>query len=53
MTYTFQLRPGIRYSTGQLVRPADFRRAIERTLATQSMHGVPQYYIGIVGATRA
>ena len=29
-TYTFQLRPGIHYSTGALVRPADFRRAIER-----------------------
>ena len=32
-TYTFQLRPGIHYSTGALVRPADFRRAIERSLA--------------------
>ena len=29
-TYTFRLRAGIRYSTGALVRPADFRRAIER-----------------------
>ena len=33
-TYTFQLRPGIRYSTGALVRPADFRRAIERALSS-------------------
>src|SRR4029079_8698503 len=31
-TYTFRLRPGVRYSTGKLVRPADIRRAIERTL---------------------
>jgi YVTN family beta-propeller protein len=31
-TYTFQLRPGIRYSNGQLVRPEDFRRALERDL---------------------
>ena len=30
--YTFQLRPGIRYSNGMLVQPADFRRAIERVL---------------------
>ena len=29
-TYTFHLRPGIRYSTGTPVRPEDFRRAIER-----------------------
>src|SRR5207249_4143571 len=28
-TYTFQLRRGIHYSTGALLRPADFRRAIE------------------------
>jgi peptide/nickel transport system substrate-binding protein len=31
-TYTFQLRRGIRYSNGELVRPADFRRALERDL---------------------
>jgi len=31
-TYTFQLRPGIRYSNGELVRPEDFRRALERDL---------------------
>ena len=30
MTYTFRLRPGIRYSDGRAVRAADFRRAIER-----------------------
>jgi YVTN family beta-propeller protein len=29
-TYTFQLRPGIRYSNGALVRPEDFRYALER-----------------------
>jgi len=29
-TYTFQLRPGIRYSSGDPVMPGDFRRAIER-----------------------
>ena len=31
-TYTFQLRRGIRYSNGELVRPEDFRRALERDL---------------------
>jgi peptide/nickel transport system substrate-binding protein len=31
-TYTFQLRAGIRYSNGQLLRPEDFRRALERDL---------------------
>jgi peptide/nickel transport system substrate-binding protein len=31
-TYTFQLRRGIHYSNGQVVRPEDFRRALERDL---------------------
>ena len=31
-TYTFQLRKGIRYSTGGVVQPADIRRGIERAL---------------------
>ncbi|MEO8424880.1 MAG: ABC transporter substrate-binding protein [Actinomycetota bacterium] len=31
LTYRFPLRGGIRYSSGDPVRPADFRRAIERT----------------------
>ena len=31
-TYTFRLRAGVRYSTGALIRPDDFRRAIERVL---------------------
>ena len=29
-TYTFDVRPGIRYSNGDVVLPSDFRRAIER-----------------------
>jgi peptide/nickel transport system substrate-binding protein len=49
-TYTFQLRRGIRYSNGALVRPADFRRAIARALLNQSgMYG-GFYFNGIVGA---
>jgi peptide/nickel transport system substrate-binding protein len=50
MTYTFQLRPGIRYSDGRLVQPADFRRAIERVFELGSP-GAP-YYSGIIGTER-
>jgi peptide/nickel transport system substrate-binding protein len=32
LTYTFELRKGIRYSTGGVVQPADIRRGIERAL---------------------
>lgn len=32
LTYRFPLRAGITYSTGEPIRPEDFRRAIERTL---------------------
>jgi YVTN family beta-propeller protein len=31
-TYTFKLRPNIRYSTGAVVKPEDFRWAIERAI---------------------
>jgi YVTN family beta-propeller protein len=44
-TYTFQLRPGIRYSDGRSVRPEDFRRAIERSLKL----GWNTYYPNVVG----
>lgn len=52
-TYTFELRRGIRYSNGRLVRPEDFRRAIERALVYQPPEGGgpgPGYFAGIVGA---
>ena len=32
LTYRFPLRGGIAYSTGEPIRPEDYRRAIERTL---------------------
>ena len=35
-TYTFRIRPGIRYSDGQPLRPDDFRRAIQRLFAINS-----------------
>jgi len=50
--YTFQLRPNIHYSNGALVRPADFKRAIERSLTNQNPHASGPgyiYYTGIVG----
>jgi len=35
-TYTFRLRPGIRYSDGRPVLAADFRRGIERSFTLRS-----------------
>lgn len=48
-TYTFQLRHGIRYSTGRSLRPGDFRRALERSLADPKGPG-RLFFGGIVGA---
>jgi peptide/nickel transport system substrate-binding protein len=51
-TYTFRLRPGIRFSNGRLVQPADVRREIERVLEERPPSPGRQYYTGIVGAQR-
>ena len=51
-TYTFRLRPGMRYSTGVRVKPEDFRRAIERDFRLSYLGGGAGYYAGIVGAGR-
>jgi YVTN family beta-propeller protein len=53
-TYTFHLRAGIRYSTGALVRPEDFRRAIERVFMIDKRQSpfIPPFYAGIAGAAR-
>ena len=53
-TYTFRLRSGIRYSTGALVRPEDFRRAIERVVVIDRRlnPSIPYWYTGIVGAAQ-
>jgi YVTN family beta-propeller protein len=52
-TYVFQLRPDIRYSNGQLVRPRDFRYALERVFA---LHPSPEnrlpFYNRLRGAER-
>ena len=47
-TYSFALRPGIRYSSGEVVAPADFRRAIEQGfLLNRDAHA--NLFGGIVG----
>ena len=53
-SYTFRVRAGLRYSTGELVRASDFRRAIERdfVVAGQQNPGILIYYAGIVGASQ-
>jgi YVTN family beta-propeller protein len=49
-TYAFQLRRGLRYSTGAPVKASDIRRGLERVLHLNS--GLAQYYTGIRGAGR-
>jgi peptide/nickel transport system substrate-binding protein len=49
-TYTFQLRPGIRYSNGQPVRVGDFRRAIERTIEISSKLGALPAFQDVIRA---
>jgi YVTN family beta-propeller protein len=46
-TYTFRVRPGIRYSNGDVVRPKDFRRAFERLFINVRD---PIFYGAILGA---
>jgi ABC-type transport system substrate-binding protein/DNA-binding SARP family transcriptional activator/sugar lactone lactonase YvrE len=46
--YTFHLRPGIRYSTGAVVRPTDVLRSFERLFAIRSSGAAN--YLAIVGA---
>jgi YVTN family beta-propeller protein len=48
-SYTFRLRPGIRYSTGEPVETEDFRRGLERTLVLNPSYG-GSYYARVVGA---
>ncbi|MGH2977784.1 MAG: ABC transporter substrate-binding protein [Gaiellaceae bacterium] len=51
-TYTFRLRPGVRYSTGKPVQPADFRTAIERLLESKPAAPTGRYFLDVVGADR-
>jgi peptide/nickel transport system substrate-binding protein len=48
-TYTFQLRRGIHYSNGELVRPEDFRRALERDLILGPSPGYGNPFADVVG----
>jgi YVTN family beta-propeller protein len=50
LTYTFQLRSGIQWSTEGEVRPLDVRRGIERALARSAGSTPGAYLGGIVGA---
>jgi YVTN family beta-propeller protein len=50
LTYVFRLRPHIRYSTGALVRPEDFRLALERVFRLSYLGGAAPLYSGLVGA---
>ena len=46
LTYTFQLRPNLVYSTGEPVRATDFRRALERSFtAADEIWGVWGSYL--------
>jgi YVTN family beta-propeller protein len=47
LTYTFRLRPGIRYSDGERVRASDLRRALERDFRLDSPGA--GYYAGLIG----
>jgi len=48
-TYTFQLRRGIRYSDGELVRPEDFRRALERDLILGPNSNLGDVFADVIG----
>jgi peptide/nickel transport system substrate-binding protein len=50
-TYTFQLRRGIRYSNGALLRPEDFRRALERDLILGGNTNYGGPFANVVGGT--
>ena len=52
-TYRFRLRTGIKYSNGILVKPEDFRRAIERVFIINHGGGPATFfYSGLAGAPR-
>ena len=49
MTYRFPLRQGVTYSTGEPVRPEDFRHGLERTLVLNGEAAA--FYTSIKGAS--
>lgn len=54
LTYSFTVRPGIRYSDGRLVKASDFQRGLLRAVnAMGASSGYPEPYVeSIVGAVR-
>ncbi len=50
-TYTFRVRSGIRYSSGEALKASDFRRSLERAfrLEPRGQFPVSQYFAGIEG----
>jgi peptide/nickel transport system substrate-binding protein len=50
-SYRFVLRPGVRYSTGGVVQPADVRASFERIFRTPDAPGA-DYLRGLVGGAR-
>jgi YVTN family beta-propeller protein len=50
LTYRFAIRDDVTYSNGDPVRPEDFRRALERSIALSDDAGV--FYAAIAGAAR-
>ena len=53
LTYTFQLRKGIRYSTGGIVQPADIRRGIERALLQSGEFPKLSPYLAVIEGGRS
>jgi peptide/nickel transport system substrate-binding protein len=47
-TYTFQIRKGIKFSNGQVLKPSDFVTTFERQY---TVPGPTSFYTGIVGAS--
>jgi peptide/nickel transport system substrate-binding protein len=47
-TYVFRLRPGIRFSDGELLEPEDFRASLESLLRRHGGH-LPSFFDAIVG----
>lgn len=50
-TYLFHVRPGIHYSNGELVRPSDFLRSIERSYEINAPGMGTNYYSHLIGAS--
>jgi len=49
-TYTFHLRPGVRFANGREVEPEDYMCAFERILSPQLSSAGQTYFLNIAGA---